>query len=104
MVVKIDQQIRHVLQKPDLARRMISWSIELSEYRIAYEPRGSIKAQVLSDFLVELTSPAEDIVKEWILSVDSASNVKGIGAGVVLEGLDGMLLVQSTTPFLIKEC
>lgn len=55
IVVKSNQPIRQVLLKPDLVGQMVSWSIELSESGIIYEPRGPIKAQVLSDFVVELT-------------------------------------------------
>jgi len=33
---------------------MVRWSIELSEFGIHYEPRGSIKGQVYVDFIVEL--------------------------------------------------
>lgn len=95
VIVRTDQPIRQVLQKPDLAGRMVKWSIELSEYGISYEPRGSVKAQVLSDFLIELTSPVENVTKIWVLSVNGSSNLKGSGAGVVLEGPDGVLLEQS---------
>ena len=56
-MVKTGLPLRQVLQKPDLAGRMISWSIEFSEHDIKYEKRGPIKAQVLADFMVEL-SPA----------------------------------------------
>ena len=43
-----------VLRKPDLARRMIAWSIELSKFSIKYRPWGPIKAHALVDFIVEL--------------------------------------------------
>nr|KYP76256.1 Retrovirus-related Pol polyprotein from transposon 17.6 [Cajanus cajan] len=98
VLVQTDHPIRQVLQKPDLAGRMMKWSVELSEYSIKYEPRGAIKAQALADFVMELTSPAgEDSVGEtqWILSVDGASNLGGSGAGIVLEGPGGVLLEQS---------
>nr|KYP44428.1 Gypsy retrotransposon integrase-like protein 1 [Cajanus cajan] len=75
----------------------MKWSIELSEFAIRYEPRGAIKAQVLADFLVELTPPAEEDSSgesESILSVDGASNLGGSGAGIVLEGPGGILLEQ----------
>nr|KYP66302.1 Retrovirus-related Pol polyprotein from transposon 17.6 [Cajanus cajan] len=49
VIVRTDYPIRPVLQKPDLAGRMMKWSIELSEHSIKYEPRGEIKAQVLVD-------------------------------------------------------
>ncbi|XP_020208119.1 uncharacterized protein LOC109793060 [Cajanus cajan] len=98
MVIRTDYPIRQVLQKPDLAGRMMKWSIELSEFAIKYEPRGAIKAQVLADFLVELTPPAEGDPSgesDWILLVDGASNLGGNGAGIVLEGPGGILLEQS---------
>ncbi|MCI53531.1 hypothetical protein A2U01_0074778, partial [Trifolium medium] len=52
--------------KPDLAGRMVTWSVELSEFDIIFEPRGAIKAHALADFL----------------SVDGSYNLKGSGAGV----------------------
>ncbi|XP_020228479.1 uncharacterized protein LOC109809548 [Cajanus cajan] len=91
-------EARQILQKPDLAGRMMKWSIELSEYSIKYEPRGAIKAQALADFVMELTSPAEEGEvgeTQWILSVDGASNLGGSGVGIVLEGPGGILLEQS---------
>nr|KYP50247.1 Retrovirus-related Pol polyprotein from transposon 297 family [Cajanus cajan] len=98
VVVRTDHPIRQVLQKPDLAGKMMKWSVELSEYSIKYEPRGAIKAQTLADFVMELTSLAEEgniEETQWILSVDGASNLGGSGAGIVLEGLGGILLEQS---------
>nr|KYP48911.1 Retrovirus-related Pol polyprotein from transposon opus [Cajanus cajan] len=98
VVIRMDYPIRQVLQKPDLAGRMMKWSVELSEFAIKYEPRGAIKAQALADFLIELTPPAEEgaiTETQWILSVDGASNLGGSGAGIVLEGPGGILLEQS---------
>ena len=57
----MDQPIRQVLQKPDLAGRMVTWLIELSEFDIQYEPRATIKAQALADFLVEMVDEVESI-------------------------------------------
>nr|KYP58844.1 Retrovirus-related Pol polyprotein from transposon 17.6 [Cajanus cajan] len=98
IIIRTNYPIRQVLQKPDLAGRMMKWSIKLSKFAIKYEPRGAIKAQALTDFLVELTSPAEEDSSgenEWILSVDGTSNLGGSGAGIVLEGPGGILLKQS---------
>ncbi|WJX67579.1 hypothetical protein P8452_52035 [Trifolium repens] len=75
---------------------MVAWSVELSEFDITFSPRGGIKSQILSDFLLELTTPAEENSEQpWTLSVDGASNIRGSGAGVVLEGPDGVLIEQS---------
>jgi len=39
----------------NMASRMMKWFIELFEYGVIYESRGPIKAQVLADFVAELT-------------------------------------------------
>ncbi|GAU35844.1 hypothetical protein TSUD_63330 [Trifolium subterraneum] len=96
IVVKTDHSIKHVLKKPDLAGRMVAWAVELSEYDITFVPRGNIKSQLLADFILELSSPPEATnMQPRTLSVDGASNIRGSGAGVVLEGLDGVLIEQS---------
>ncbi|GAU46453.1 hypothetical protein TSUD_402200 [Trifolium subterraneum] len=96
IVVKTDHPIKHVLKKPDLAGRMVVWAVELSEYDITFVPRGNIKSQLLADFILELSSPPEATnMQPWTLSVDGASNIRGSGAGVVLEGPDGVLIEQS---------
>ena len=46
--IKTDLPLRKILQRLDMAGRMVGWSIELSEYGLEFEPRGPIKAQVLS--------------------------------------------------------
>jgi len=58
IIVMIDLSIRKVLQKPDVAGRMVRWAVELSEFDVQYEPRGPIKGQVYADFVVELSSAA----------------------------------------------
>jgi len=54
IIVKTDYPIQNFLQKPDLAGRMSSWAVELSEFNIRYEPHGPIKAQCLLDFINDL--------------------------------------------------
>ena len=51
-----DLPIRRVLQKTDIAGRMICWAVELSEFDVQYEPRGLIKGQMYVDFIAELSS------------------------------------------------
>ena len=102
--VRTDLPVKQILKRPDMTRRLVKWAIELAEYDVSYESRGPIQAQVLSDFVAELTLPTpngSDLIgrnneaSEWILSVDGASNQKGSGAGVVLEGPSGILVEQS---------
>ncbi|XP_057730487.1 uncharacterized protein LOC130945809 [Arachis stenosperma] len=86
IVVRTDQGIRQVLQKPDLAGKMMTWAIELSQYDLRYEPRHAIKAQAMADFLVEVTGdPTEETGIRWRLHVDGASIQKSRGAGIILE-------------------
>jgi hypothetical protein len=56
VVVKTDYPIKNVLKKPDLAERMVAWSIDLSEFDITFSPRGAIKSQILADFYVRVDS------------------------------------------------
>ena len=48
-----NQPLRKILHKPDLSGRLLNWAVELSQFNIEYEPRKAIKAQALSDFIVE---------------------------------------------------
>jgi len=94
--VKTNYPVKQVLTKPELAGRAMSWSVELSEYDLQYVPRSSVKSQVLADFVVEFTSPAQKVAPfVWLLLVDRSSNLKGSGAGVILEGHGDVLIEQS---------
>ena len=98
VVVMTDLPIQKVLKKPDVAGRMVKWVVEQSEFDIRYEPRGPIKGQVFADFVVKLSSgltPSEGLGFRWVLSVDGSSNQQGSGAGVILEGPNGVLIEQS---------
>ena len=99
VVVMTDLPIQKVLQKPDVAGRMVRWAVELSEFDIQYEPRGSIKGQVYADFLAELspgsTQQEVQVGSQWVLSVDGSSNQQGSGASMVLEGPNGLLIEQA---------
>lgn len=45
---------------------------------------------------MELSAPIlEEFPEQWILSVDGSSNIKGSGAGIVLEGPGELILEQS---------
>ncbi|RDY10137.1 Retrovirus-related Pol polyprotein, partial [Mucuna pruriens] len=81
IIVRTDLPIWQVPRKPNLAERMVAWSVQLSEFDISFEKRGHVRAQALADFVTELTPEYEKI--------------KGSGAGIILEGLDGILIKQS---------
>ena len=84
---------------------MVKWAVELSEFDIKYEPRGSVKGQIFVDFVIELSSETTQNAKgdfRWVLSVDGSSNKLGSGAGVILEGPNGVLIEQPLR-FAFKE-
>ena len=100
VVVLTDQPLRNILHKPDLTRRMLQWAIELSEFGIEFQPRLSMKGQVMADFVLEYSrKPSqrqESIEKEWwTLRVDGASRSSESGVGLLLQSPTGEHLEQA---------
>ncbi|GJT59399.1 reverse transcriptase domain-containing protein [Tanacetum coccineum] len=91
--------VSRVLSRPEVARRLQKWSIELGEYAIHYRPRVSVKGQILVDFIVKrpeeessdtLMKAEEALPKPWILFTDGSSCTYGFGAGLLLINTEGM--------------
>ncbi|GAA0163682.1 hypothetical protein LIER_19487 [Lithospermum erythrorhizon] len=89
------------LTGPAISGQLTTWAIELSEFDISYEPRVSIKAQDLADFIVEYTTrPPQRIngpeeshqepMPEWTLYVYGARNNKGSGVRLLIYGPKGI--------------
>ena len=69
-----NQPIKKVMNKPEAARRMVQWAIELSQFDREYRPRTAIKAQALAYFIAEFTSPEhEDNQEELTIHTDGSS-------------------------------
>ncbi|XP_016178934.1 uncharacterized protein LOC107621425 [Arachis ipaensis] len=83
IIVRTNHLLRQILTKPELAGRLTKWSIELSEFDIQFQPRSVLKAQVLADFITELTPDERN--KTWELHVNGASSREGSGAGIILK-------------------
>ena len=66
----------------------MQWSVILGEHDIAYEIRRAIKAQVLADFLQEMTIPdiSNKETEEWRMFIDGATGKNGSGVGIILIG------------------
>ena len=64
---------------------MVAWLVELSKFDIRYEPRTTIKAQALTDFLVEMVEDEKPREPRWTLYINEASSSRGSEAGVILE-------------------
>nr|XP_023909274.1 uncharacterized protein LOC112020937 [Quercus suber] len=96
ILVMTDQPIKKSMSKPEAARRMIQWAIELSQFDVEYHPRTTIKAQALADFIAEFTYPdefnhaSEDEI--WIIQTDGSLAQKRGGVGVVIATPNGEVL------------
>nr|CAN62495.1 hypothetical protein VITISV_027483 [Vitis vinifera] len=84
----------------NLTGRMLQWAIELSEFGIEFQPRLSMKGQVMADFVLEYSrrpiphkEPSEE--EWWTLRVDGASRSSGFGVGLLLQSPTGEHLEQS---------
>lgn len=95
IVVQTDHPIWIVLMKLELTGQMIAWSVELSEFKIKYEPWGPMKAQYLVDFVAQLATTTEAKSFWWKLYVDGSSNTKGNGTRMILESPYWVILEQS---------
>ena len=95
IVVMTDQPIRKVMNKIDVAGRLVQWAIELGQFDIEYQPQVVIKAQVLADFIAEFTYPQEEEEpqkKTWTIQTDGSATKKVRGADVVLISPEGEIL------------
>ncbi|GAA0149405.1 hypothetical protein LIER_08586 [Lithospermum erythrorhizon] len=91
-----NQPLNKVLASRALSgERLTTCAIELSEFEISFEPRASIKAQALADFIVECrTAPPQWIgepdegqpepLPDWVLYVDGAKNNKESVVGLLI--------------------
>ncbi|KAL2228389.1 UNVERIFIED_CONTAM: Retrovirus-related Pol polyprotein from transposon opus [Sesamum indicum] len=96
VVVLTNHPLKHVMSRPETSRRWIKWAVELGQYDVDYQPRTAQKAQVLADFVMELSSDPksppvdEEQTSKWMLHVDGASNANNGGAGILIQGPKGV--------------
>nr|KYP43464.1 Retrovirus-related Pol polyprotein from transposon 17.6 [Cajanus cajan] len=95
IVVRTNNPIVKVLRKPELAGKMVAWSIEPLQFDIQFESKGPIKAQSMADLLNEFHPETASEKAVWTLHVNGSSNQQGSGAGIILKGLDNMVVEQS---------
>ncbi|XP_074350573.1 uncharacterized protein LOC141689911 [Apium graveolens] len=77
------------------------WTIELSQFHIEYLPQCAMKAQALSDFVMECQFDMSTVEKNpftpksWTLFVDGSSTTSAGGAGVILISPKGFKIQQA---------
>ena len=77
VTVLTDMPLRSKFSKPDLSGRMMKYAIELSTYRVQFQPRETKKVQVIANFIVKYASRFKDQEEgetpEWVLHIDGSS-------------------------------
>ncbi|KAL2230582.1 UNVERIFIED_CONTAM: Retrovirus-related Pol polyprotein from transposon [Sesamum indicum] len=96
VVVLTNHPLKHVMSRSEASGRLIKWAVELGQHDIEYQPRTAQKAQVLADFITELSSDLKEpdapdhTCLKWMLHVDGSSNANNGGAGVLIQGPKGV--------------
>ncbi|KAL2248189.1 UNVERIFIED_CONTAM: Retrovirus-related Pol polyprotein from transposon [Sesamum indicum] len=108
VVVLTNHPLKHVMSRPEASGRLIKWVVELGQHDIEYQPKTAQKAQVLADFITELSSDPKEpdasdhTCSKWMLHVDGSSNANNGGAGVLIQGPKGVEIeVAARLSFLV---
>jgi hypothetical protein len=91
-----NQPLGDLFANREASTRIIKWGAELSEYIVDFERRSAIKSQVLADFVVNWTSPSQNLDEEiptpWIVQCDGAWCHKGVRISAVVTSPAGIVI------------
>jgi hypothetical protein len=69
-----NQPLNDLFANREASTQIIKWGAKLSEYIVDVKRRSAIKSQVLADFVVDWTSPTQNLDEEiptpWIVQCD----------------------------------
>jgi hypothetical protein len=86
--VTSDRGLGELFRNPEASARIAKWAAELSGYHITFEPRTTIKSQVLADFIVDWTGPVgpqqEHSEQVWTIHCDGVWYHAGAGAAAIM--------------------
>jgi hypothetical protein len=86
--VTLDRGLGELFRNTEASIRIAKWVAKLSGYHITFEPRTTIKSQVLADFIVDWTGPTwhqeESPEKVWTIHCDGAWCHAGAGAAAII--------------------
>jgi hypothetical protein len=93
--VLTNQPLNDIFGNRDSSGGIGKWAMELSEHVVDFKKRGSIKSQVLADFVADWTEPSgytEGTIVEmrWKVYCDGAWGVSGAGATTILKSPSGI--------------
>jgi hypothetical protein len=92
--VILDRGLGELFRNPEASVRIAKWAAELSGYHITFEPKTTIKSQVLAGFIIDWTGPTwqqeESPEKVWTIHCDDAWCHAGVGAAVIVTSPTGI--------------
>jgi hypothetical protein len=92
--VTTDRGLSELFRNPEASVRIAKWAAKLSEYHITFEPRTTIKLQVLADFIVDWTGQARQQEKPsekvWTIHCDGAWCHAGVGTAAIITSPTGV--------------
>jgi hypothetical protein len=92
--VTSDRGLGEPFRNPEASVRITKWAAELFGYHITFEPRTTIKSQVLANFIVDwigpITQQDEPTEKVWTIHCDGAWCHAGAGAAAVITSPTGV--------------
>ncbi|XP_075521548.1 uncharacterized protein LOC142554756 [Primulina tabacum] len=102
IVVLTNSPLGRIMTHAEVSGRMVKWTVELGEYDIEYKPRAAIKAQALTDFLIEMIQPVEEEVwrvvtnneAEYEAVLEGLQAAREVGASRVIIYSDSQLVTQ----------
>jgi len=94
ITVPSSQPLGDILSNKEASRRIGKWVVELSQFKLNYVSRTSIKSQALADFMADWTplahQPSQPQKQTWTLYSDRAWGHLGAGASAVLIAPSGL--------------
>jgi ribonuclease HI len=92
--VTSDRGLGELFRNPEASARIAKWATKLSGYHITFEPRTTIKSQVLADFIVDWTGPTQQQEESpenvWTIHCDGAWCHAGAGAAAIITSPTGV--------------
>jgi ribonuclease HI len=91
--VTSDRGLGELFRNPEASVRIAKWAVELSGYHITFEPRTTIKSQVLADFIIDWTGPTrqqDEPTEVWTIHCDGAWCHAGAGAAAIITSPTGV--------------
>jgi hypothetical protein len=87
--VTLDRGLGELFRNPEASAGIAKWAAELFGYNIIFEPRTTIKSQVVADFIVDWTGPV-GLQQEHLETIWTRGCHAGAGAAAIITSPAGV--------------